>query len=222
MRRPTKDQRGTIREETMPCTLLARRLAMIGIAAIVVAPMARAQDAPPVRVRGTIERVEGPIYVIKARDGAELKLTVAAKPSIATLVKASLTDIKQGSFVGVTSMPQPDGSLTALEVHIFPEAMRGTGEGHYPWDLRPESTMTNANVEQVGATVECLTLTLKYKDVEKKIFEPAVTPIVIYELGEPTDLKPGAKVFIVAVKQPDGTLEGRAWRVGRNGAAPAF
>ena len=206
----------------MPSTLLARSLGMIGIAGIVAAPLARAQEAPPVRVRGTIERVEGPIYVIKARDGAELKLTVAAKPSIATLVKASLTDIKQGSFVGVTSMPQPDGSLTALEVHIFPEAMRGTGEGHYPWDLRPESTMTNANVEQVGATVDGRTLTLKYKDGEKKIFVPAVTPIVIYELGEPTDLKPGAKVFIVAVKQPDGTLEGRAWRVGRNGAAPAF
>jgi hypothetical protein len=139
-------------------------------------------------------------------------LTVADKPSIATLVKASLADIKQGFFVGVTSMPQPDGSLSALEVHIFPEAMRGTGEGHYPWDLRP----------QVGATVDGRTLTLKYKDGEKKIFVPADTPIVIYEVGDRTDLKPGAKVFIVAVKQPDGTLEGRAWRVGRDGAAPAF
>src|SRR5262249_59215388 len=124
----------------MACTLLARPLEMTGIAAIVAPPMARAQEAPPVRVRGTIERLEGPIHVIKARDGAELKLTVAAKPSIATLVKASLADIKQGSFVGVTSMPQPDGSLSALEVHIFPEAMRGTGEGHYPSDLRPHST----------------------------------------------------------------------------------
>src|SRR5215471_7060845 len=100
MGRPINDQPGTIREESMPCTLLARSLGMIGIAAIVATPMARAQEAPPVRVRGTIERLEGPIYVIKARDGAELKLTVAAKPSIATLVKASLADIKQGSFVG--------------------------------------------------------------------------------------------------------------------------
>ena len=119
-------------------------------------------------------------------------------------------------------MPQPDGSLSALEVHIFPEAMRGTGEGHYSWDLRPQSMMTNANVEQVGATVEGRTLTLKYKDGEKKIFVPANTPIVIYEVGDRTDLKPGAPVFIIAAKQPDGTLEGRAWRVGRNGAAPAF
>jgi hypothetical protein len=219
----TGNQHQTIREETMPCTLLARSLGMIGLAAIVAAaPMAWAQDAPPIRVRGTIERVEGPVYVIKARDGAELKVTVAAKPSIATLVKASLADIKQGSFVGVTSMPKADGSLSALEVHIFPEAMRGTGEGHYPWDLRPQSTMTNANVEQVGATVDGRTLMLKYKDGQKNIFVPADTPIVIYELGDRADLKPGVKVFVVAVKQPDGTLEGRAWRVGRNDAAPAF
>ena len=203
----------------MPCTLLARSLGMIGLVVIVAGPTS-AQDAPPVRVRGTIERVEGPIYVIKARDGAELKLTVAAKPSIATLAKASLADIKQGSFVGVTSMPQPDGSRSALEVHIFPEAMRGTGEGHYSWGLRPQSMMTNANVDQVGATVDGRTLTLKYKEGE--IFVPANTPIVIYDVGDRADLKPGAPVFIVAVKQPDGTLEGRAWRVGRNGAAPAF
>src|SRR6266516_388028 len=172
------------------------------------------------RSRGTIERVDGPIYVVKARDGTELKLTLADKPSIAALVKASLSDIKQGSFVGVTSMPQADGSVSALEVHIFPEEMRGTREGHYPWDLRPQSTMTNANVEQVGAAVDGQTLTLKYKDGEKKIFVPADTPIVIYEPGDKTDLKPGAKVFIIAAKQPDGTLQGRAWRVGRDGVTP--
>ena len=200
----------------------AHSLGMIGLAAILAAPLAWAQESPLVRVRGTIERVEGPIYVIKARDGAELKLTVADKPQIAALVKASLADVEQGFFVGVTSMPQPDGSQKALEVHIFPEAMRGTGEGHYAWDLRPQSMMTNANVEQVGATVDGRTLTLKYKDGEQKIFVPADVPIVRYEVADRTDLKPGSPVFIVAVKQPDGTLEGRAWRVGRNGAAPAF
>ncbi len=197
--------------------ILARSLGIIGLAVIMVAPPAWAQDAALVRVRGTIERVDGPIYVVKARDGTELKLTLADKPSIAALVKASLSDIKQGSFVGVTSMPQADGSVSALEVHIFPEAMRGTGEGHYPWDLRPQSTMTNANVEQVGAGVDGQTLTLKG---EKKIFVPADTPIVIYEPGDKTDLKPGAKVFIIAAKQPDGTLQGRAWRVGRDGVTP--
>src|SRR6266480_3254498 len=209
-----------IREEAMSRGILARSLGIIGLAVIMVAPPAWAQDAALVRVRGTIERVDRPIYVVKARDGTELKLTLADKPSIAALVKASLSDIKQGSFVGVTSMPQADGSVSALEVHIFPEAMRGTGEGHYPWDLRPQSTMTNANVEQVGAGVDGQTLTLKYKDGEKKIFVPANTPIVVYVPGDKSDLKPGAKVFIAAVKQPDGTLPGRAWRVGRDGVTP--
>src|SRR5262245_36841512 len=141
-------------EEAMSRRTLMRLLATGALAAILMTPAvwgraAWAQDAPPVRVRGTIERVEGAIYVVKARDGAELKLTLAEKPQIAGIIKASLSDVKQGSFVGVTAMPQADGSLSALEVHIFPEAMRGTGEGHYPWDLQPKSTMTNANVDDV-------------------------------------------------------------------------
>ena len=199
---------------------LARLLGTIALAAVVAAPLARAQDAPPVRVRGTIERVDGAAYVIRARDGAEMKLTLAEKPSIAAVVKASLADVKQGAFVGVTAMPQADGAMSALEVHIFPEAMRGTGEGHSPWDLRPQSTMTNGNVDQAETGVDGRTLTVKYKDGEKKIFVPADTPIVLYEAGDKSDLKPGAKVFIVAVKQPDGTLQGSAWRVGRDGVTP--
>ena len=195
-------------------------LQMVAFTVVLGVPMAWAQEAPPVRIRGTIERIDGPIFVVKNRDGAELKLTVADKPSIASLVKASLSDIKPGSFVGVTAMPQADGSHSALEVHIFPESMRGTGEGHYPWDLRPQSTMTNANVEQVVTAVDGQTLTLKYKDGEKKIFVPANTPIVVYAPGDTSDIKVGAKVFIVAVKQLDGTLQGRAWRVGRDGVTP--
>lgn len=135
-------------------------LQMIGYAVVLAVPVAKAQEAPPVRIRGTIERVDSSIYVVKARDGAELKVTLADKPQIAGIVKASLSDIKQNSFVGVTAMPQPDGSLKAVEVHIFPEAMRGSGEGHYPWDLRPQSTMTNANAEQIAAAVDGPTLTL--------------------------------------------------------------
>jgi hypothetical protein len=195
-------------------------LQVIGFAIVLSTPVAWAQEGSPVRVRGTIERVEGSIYVVKNRDGAELKVTLADKPQIAGVVKASLSDIKQGLFVGVTAMPQADGSQSALEVHIFPESMRGTGEGHYAWDLRPQSTMTNANIEQVVTAVDGQTLTLKYKDGEKKIFVPSNAPIVIYVPGDMSDLKAGAKVFIVAVKQPDGTLQGRAWRVGRDGVTP--
>jgi uncharacterized protein DUF5666 len=200
-------------------TIAALAGIVLGALAIIVSGnAAMAQDT--VRVRGTIETIDGPTYVIKARDGGELKVALADKAQIAAVVKASLADIKQGLFVGVTGMPQADGSQNALEVHIFPEAMRGTGEGHYSWDLRPKSTMTNANVDQVVTAVDGQTLTLKYKDGEKTIFVAVDTPIVAYVRGDNNDLKPGAKVFIAAIKQPDGTLQGRAWRVGRNGVTP--
>jgi Domain of unknown function (DUF5666) len=193
---------------------------VLSVSAMVLSNVVTALAEDTVRVRGTIERVDGSTYVVKARDGAELKVTLADNAQIAGVVKASLSDVKQGSFVGVTAMPRPDGSQSALEVHIFPEAMRGTGEGHYPWDLRPRSTMTNANVEQVVTAVDGPTLTLKYKDGEKKISVPANTPVVAYVQGDKNDLKPGAKVFIAAIKQPDGTLQGRGWRVGRDGVTP--
>ena len=109
----------------------------LGAVAMMVSGIATAVAQDTVRVRGTIERIDGSIYVIKARDGAELKVALADNPQIAGVVKASLSDIKQGSFVGVTAMPQADGSQRALEVHIFPEAMRGTGEGHYPMGSSP-------------------------------------------------------------------------------------
>jgi Domain of unknown function (DUF5666) len=201
-------------------TVVAVAGVALGALVLMVSGIATALAQDTVRVRGTIERLDGSTYVVKARDGAELKVALADNPQIAGVVKASLSDIKQGSFVGVTAMPQADGSQRALEVHIFPEAMRGTGEGHYPWDLRPQSTMTNANVEQAVTGVDGQTLTLKYKDGEKKIFVPTSTPIVVYVQGDKSDLKPGAKVFIAAIKQPDGTLQGRAWRVGRDGVTP--
>jgi hypothetical protein len=196
------------------------RLAIIPAAILVAVATCWAQQAPTVRIRGTIERVEDPTYTVKARDGAEVQLTLSDKPQIAGVVKASLSDIKQGTFVGVTAMPQADGTLRAVEVHIFPEDMRGSGEGHYPWDLRPQSTMTNANVDQIVTAVDGRTLTLKYKDGEKKVFVPAEAPIVAYVVGDKNDLKPGAKVLVVAAKRPDGSLEGRAWRVGRDGLTP--
>jgi len=204
------------------CNMTVAALAsfVVGALAMMLSGVATAVAQDAVRIRGTIERIDGSTYVVKARDGAELKVTLADNPQIAGVVKASLSDIKQGSFVGITGMPRPDGSQSALEVHIFPGSMRGTGEGHYPWDLRPQSTMTNANVENVVTAVDGPTLTLKYKDGEKKIFVPADAPIVSYVPGGKADLKAGAKVFVVAAKQADGTLQGRAWRVGRDGITP--
>ena len=159
--------------------------------------VATAQE-PPVRVRGTIDRVDGDIYVVKARGGAELKVKLAEKATVVALIKASLADIKQGSYVGVAGMPQADGSQKALEVHIFPEAMRGAGDGHRGWDLQPSSTMTNGNVEQTAASSDGQVLTLKYKDGEKKIVVPPDTPIVVYVPGDKSELKPGASIFIAA------------------------
>lgn len=201
-------------------TVLCRRLGMAGLVALLALPPAWSQEPLPVRVRGTVEHVDGPIYVVKARNGTEIKLTLADKPQIAGVVKASLSDIKQGSFVGVTAVPQPDGSQKALEVHIFPEAMRGTGEGHYSWDLQPQSTMTNANVDQIVTAVDGQTLTLKYKNGETKITVPSTAPIVTYGPADKSDLRAGAKVFVIATKLPDGTLQGRSWRVGREGMTP--
>jgi len=184
------------------------------------APTVNAQDAP-VRVRGTIERLEGDIYVIKARSGGELKVKLPDNVMVVALTKATLADIKQGSYVGVSGMPQPDGSQKALEVHIFPEAMRGAGEGHRPWDLQPSSTMTNGAVEQTSASADGQVLMLKYKDGEKKIIVSPSTPIVIYVSGDKGELKPGTPIFIsAATKQPDGTLTTPRVNVGRGVAPP--
>jgi hypothetical protein len=174
-----------------------------------------------VRVRGTIERVEGPIFVVKNRDGAEVKLTVTDNPLFVAIVKSTMADIKPGMFVGSTAMPGPDGSLSAVEVHIFPEAMRGTGEGHRPWDLKPQATMTNANVEAAVAGVNGQTLTMKYKDGEKKLVITPETVVVTYAPGDKAELKPGTGIFIAAAeKKPDGTLLTPRITYGKDGLVP--
>src|SRR5215475_1914303 len=183
------------------------RLLSVPMMAGLLASLASAQEAP-VRIRGTIEKVEGDTYVVKARDGTELKLKLAANATVVALVPATPADIKQGSYIGVAGMPQADGSQKALEVHIFPEAMRGVGDGHRGWDLQPSSTMTNGNVETAASAGDGQSLTLKYKDGEKKVSIPSGTPIVLYVPGEAAELKPGAKIFVSAAnKQPDGTLQ---------------
>ena len=174
-----------------------------------------------VRVRGTIERAEGDHYIVKARNGGEVTVKLADNAMVVALVKASLADVKQGSYVGVSGMPQADGSQRALEIHIFPEAMRGTGDGHRPWDLQPSSTMTNGAVEQTAASSDGQVLTLKYKDGEKKVLVPADCPIVSYLPGDKSELKPGAAIFIAAAqKQSDGTLVTPRVNVGRGTAPP--
>lgn len=174
-----------------------------------------------VRIRGAVERVEGDTYVVKSRSGDEHKVKLANDAVIVAMTKATLADIKQGSYVGVAGMPQPDGSQKALEVHIFPDAMRGSGEGHRGWDLQQSSTMTNGAVEQTAASADGQVLTLKYKDGEKKIIVAPETPIVSFTPGDKADLKAGTSVFIsAATKQPDGSLTTSRVNVGRGVAAP--
>ena len=179
-----------------------------------------AQEAR-VRVRGTIERVEGDTYIVKARNGDELKIKLAEKAGISAVVAATLADIKPGTYVGIAGMPQADGSQRALEVLLFPEAMRGAGDGHYGWDLQASSTMTNGNVEQSAVSTDGQVLTVKYKDGEKKIVVPPDVPIVSFAPGDKDELKPGAKIFIsAAIKQPDGTLQAPRVAVGRGITPP--
>jgi hypothetical protein len=199
------------------------RRALVGavlITAFVVSSTS-AQQPQTQRVRGTIEKVEGNTLSVKARDGAVLTVALAGNATIIGVVKASLADIKEGSYIGSGAMPQADGSQKAIEVHIFAEAQRGTGEGHRPWDGAPNSTMTNGTAGNAVAGVDGSVIILKYKDGEKKLIVTPETPIVQYVLGEKSELKPGASINITnAVKKPDGTFEAARVNVGRDGVVP--
>lgn len=172
------------------------------------ASFAAAQAPDVVRVRATIESVDGQTVTAKSRDGAELKIHLADNAPVNEVVKESLSDIKPNSYIAVTAMPQPDGSQKATAVIIFPEAMRGLGDGHRPWDFVPNSTMTNATVDSSVTSVDGQKLTVKYKDGDKTVLITPTTEIATYAKKSLADLKPGQKIFIAATKKnPDGTLE---------------
>jgi hypothetical protein len=199
--------------------LIQRTLTAAGLAFVFAASAASAQET--VRIRGVIESVDGPVYVVKNRDGAELKLTVTDPPLYVAIVKATMADIKPGMFVGATGQTQPDGTQKAIEVHIFPESMRGTGEGHYDWDLKPNTKMTNANVDQTVNGNDGQTLSVKYKDGEKKILVTPETAVVTYVPGSKDDLKPGTKIFVGAAKKmADGTVSTPRVTYGKDGLTP--
>jgi hypothetical protein len=191
------------------------------VALLLTASPVVAQQPQMVRVRGTIESVDGQVLSVKGRDGTALTLKLVDGAPVRTVVRKSLDDVKVGSFVGITAMPQPDGTQKAVEIHIFPEALRGTGEGHRPWDLMPNSTMTNANIDSAVTGVTGQELVLKYKDGEKKFVVPANVEVVMFAPAQMSDLKPGAKIFVVAAKKlPDGTLEAPNVTVGSAGVDP--
>ena len=208
-----------------------KTMTIIGVtcAVLLAATAAFAQDKP-IRVRGMVEQIDGTVMTVKSREGDTLKIKLADEGKVVALVKASLADIKPNSFVGSTAMPQPDGTWKAVEVHIFPEEMRGTGEGDRPYDYKPQSTMTNGTVNGLAKTAmttgtvaneEGATLTLNYKDGSKKIDVTPETVIVSYLPGTREELKPGARIYIpAATRQADGSLLTARVNVGRGVAPP--
>jgi hypothetical protein len=195
---------------------------VIGAAAFIfLCAVSLAAAQQPVRVRGTIESVDGPMLSVKGRDGAAIKVKLADNARLLTVNKMAVADVKAGTFVGITAMPLPDGTQKVVEVHIFPEAMRGVGEGHRPWDLMPNSTMTNANIETAVASADGHELVLKYKDGEKKFIMPPNVEVVMFAPATMADVKPGEKIFVVAGKKlDDGTIEAPSMVVGHNGVNP--
>jgi hypothetical protein len=198
------------------------RLAAASLTAIVVlTASAQAQRPQTVRIRGAIEAVDGNTLTVKSREGTTEKVNMTDNITVIGIAKSSLSDVKEGSYIGVSAMPQPDGSQKALAVHIFPEAMRGAAEGFRAWDLKPNSTMTNATVADTVAGVDGQDILVRYKDGEKKVVVPPETPIVAFVTGNKSEIKPDAKIIIFgATRKADGTLETDRIGVGLDGITP--
>ena len=195
-----------------------RVLVLPGLLAALTA-LAQAPANPTMRLRGSVESFDGRTLVLKERNGETLRLALDEKFAVNEVLPIALDAIQPGSFVGTAAMPQADGTQRALEVLVFPEAARGSGEGHYPWDLQPGSTMTNATVADLAASSDGRTLKLRYKDGEKTIVVPAGVPVVTFKPGDRSLLVPGAKVMVTAQVR-DG--QGVAMRAlaGRDGFQP--
>ncbi len=178
-----------------------------------------------VRVRGTIEKVDGQNLEVKSREGKNIKVMVDAKARYTAIVKASLADLTPDTYIGVTAMPNADGSQQAVAIHIFQPAQRGTGEGFRPWDLQPGSTMTNAAIATTVAGTDGQVVTVRYKDNdkvdEKKVIVTPKTVIVRYVPGDRADLKAGVHVFLNNAKPvDDSTIEAPTVSYGRDGIRP--
>lgn len=197
-----------------------RAFAFLLIAVLSAAAFAADPFDSLLRVRGNVEKLDGNTLAVKTRDGQNLKVLLADNFVVVGLVKRSPTAIGTGKFIGTTTVGEKNGALVALEVHIFPENMRGTGEGHYDWDLRPNSKMTNANVAKIKDVKNERVMTVQYKGGEKEILVTPETTVVEYAPSDKSELKPGAPIFLVAQKQPGGGLAARRVNVGLNGTIP--
>ena len=202
---------------------MTTKLLLAGVLMALLALPATAQNAPqgtPTRIRGTVEKLDGQNLTVKSREGPELTIALAPSFTVSAVVKKGLTDIKTGDFVGAASTKGTDGKLHALEVLIFPEAMRGTGEGERPWDLTPDSLMTNATVSGISGAPQGQTLKVTYKGGESEIVVAPNTPIVAFAPGDASLLKPGAAIITAASKQPDGSLTASRVTAEKDGVKP--
>jgi hypothetical protein len=196
---------------------LAFTVAIISMA--LVSASAFAQGSP-VRVRGTVVSLEGTKLVVHAKDGKDITVNLNENFAALAVVKSSMADIKEGTFIGTATVTQPDSTLRSLEVVVFPDKMRGTGEGHYPWDLGSSSMMTNATVSNAVKGIEGQTITVTYKGGEKKIDVPANVPVVTIVPATKEEIKPGAIVFVPTMRQADDSLKGGAVLFGKDGVVP--
>jgi hypothetical protein len=202
-------------------SMLVGAVALVASVAFAVDVLAQTPPAsPPTRLRGSIAAIDGKTATIATREGTSVPVKLADNWAVMLVSPMTMADIKENSFVGIASLKGPDGTLNALEVLIFPEAARGSNEGHYPWDLQPESMMTNATVATVAAAPDGQTLTLKYKDGTQTIKVKPGTPIVTFAPGSRDDAKVGAKVFLGAAKGADGGLTAGRLLVGKDGLTP--
>lgn len=201
---------------------MMRKIAIAALIALVVGP-ALAQAPPagtPTRIRGTVDKLDGQNLLVKSRDGQTLTIELAANVAVITLVKKSIADIKAGDYVASTGVKGPDGKIHAIEVRIFPEAARGTGEGQYPWDLMPDSVMTNATVGKVDQAPQGPVLHVTFKGTESEYTVGPDVPVLANGPGDISLLKPGVAVFVIALKHEDGKLTSARLYAEKDGIKP--
>ena len=192
--------------------------ALCHITLLLTAGAALAAEPPP-RTRGTIERLDGDTLTLATRGGQKVTFKLTPDTRIVGAIDAQLGAIKPDTYIGTSAAPQPDGTLKAIEVHVFPESMRGAGDGHYPWDLEGANTMTNGAVGALAGT-SGRTMTVKYQGGERKVVVPEGTPVVAFEPADRSVVKPGARALVIAPKGADGTQAAVFLVVGENGVNP--
>jgi hypothetical protein len=201
---------------------MMRKIAIAALIALAVGPVL-AQTPPagtPTRIRGTVDKLDGQNLIVKSRDGQTLTIELAANVAVITLVKKSVADIKAGDYVASTGVKGTDGKIHAVEVRIFPEAARGTGEGQYPWDLMPDSIMTNATVGKVDQAPQGPVLHVTFKGTESEYTVGPDVPVLANGPGDISLLKPGVAVFVIAVKHEDGKLTSARLYAEKDGIKP--